>query len=205
MTMVFQLEIVENDVELGKKLLLPLHHFESSFYLTQFSWNRLRTAPSVASAVLCILIPNLHSSLITLPTKVASSDGESLERVRLIYQPLLWDFLRLNLKSSDDIGANYGGMKGGVGFGNNSRGRNIDLSSPYDNDGEMEDSDVESLTRRRSIHMLKLIIDKEYEVNKVLQKSADGENAWSRILVWKKFILCFESLEMEVSCMFFFF
>ena len=167
------------------------------------SWNRLRTAPSVASAVLCVIIPKLHSSLITLPTEITSGDSESSqERVRLIYQPLLWAFLRLNLKSSDDIGAHYGGMKGGAGFGSNSRGGGIDLSSPYDNDGEMEDSDVESLTRRRSIHMLKLIIEQEYEVNKVLQRSADSEQTWSRILVWKKFILCFENLEMEVRCTF---
>ena len=127
-----------------------------------------------------------------------AANEKRLNGERLIYQPLLWEFLRLNLKSSEYIGADYGGMKGGAGFGSNSRGGMIDLSSPYENDGEMEDCDVDSLTRRRSIHMLKLIIDKEYETNKSSRKNDQCDNTWERILIWKKFILCFESLEMEV-------
>jgi len=132
-----------------------------------------------------------------LPVKVSSNKDENVEKVKLIYQPYLWNFLRFNLKSSNDISADYSGMKGGSSFGNNSRGGNVDVSSPYDNDGEMEDSDVETLTRRRSIHMLKLIIDKEYEMKQVLQRSVESGKTWMRILIWKKFILCFESLEME--------
>ncbi len=94
-----------------------------------------------------------------------------------------------------------GGGGGGTSLSNGNNG------NPYlDDDNGMEDGNIGQLVRRRSIHILRLLIEKEYDdVSNTKQNNPHTggytyqqvQEVKSRITVWKKYILCFEALEME--------
>ena len=166
------------------------------------SWDK--AAPSVASALLCIL-----------------AGVEQETETPMIQQSIFWNFIQASLTSSTTsregtaLGSDARGRKGGTGTGT---GENGSISNPYQNGGEADttgtelgghgddsDADVDQMVRRRAIHILSIVINSEYdEISKkskgpkVTGKS--GENRYrERIAIWKKYVLCFEALEMEVE------
>jgi hypothetical protein len=181
--------------------------------LSFYSTKRENTAPSIASGILCIIVQNISSLLLPLKAKSDSQqhlDSDS-DSVRLIQHPIFWNFIKKALNSEATISVDSRGMKGGGAFlsrGGIVGGNSVD--NPYNsNDDGMEDENVGQLVRRRSIHVLRLLIEKEYsELVGGGRKSNSNskpnqsqiqqlQELKSRIATWKKYILCFEALEME--------
>jgi tRNA G18 (ribose-2'-O)-methylase SpoU len=95
-------------------------------------------------------------------------------------------------------GVNGAGVGGGVNAGTNAMEEDYDC-----------DTDVDQMVRRRAIHILSIVIDKKYHEMKAKEKGGDhdhdnddadaDEEDRMRIDTWKKYIMCFEALEMEVE------
>ena len=97
-------------------------------------------------------------------------------------------------------GGNFLLQAGGVGGIGQAGGKN---SNPYlDDDNGMEHENIGQLVRRRSIYVLRLLIETEYDAMSK-SKQMEGythqqlQEVKSKITVWKKYISCFEALEME--------
>ena len=131
--------------------------------------------------------------------KKSKKEGENLQTVRLSQHPAFWNFIKKALHSEATINVDSRGMKGGGTFLARSGNDN-----PYSDDNGMEDDNVGQLVRRRSIHILHLLIEKEsneLSQNQTKSKSSQSQQEVqqlkTKIATWKKYILCFEALEME--------
>ena len=184
------------------------------------SWER--AAPSVASALLCSLAGKIHSLPLSVPShRLPGNTSENanetkckLSSVPIIQHFTFWKFIQSSLHSGDGSdgaeivnGSEARGMKGGGGFSSK-------MANPYQDD-DLEDSAVDQMVRRRAIHILSCIIDAEHDNAKARQisprtgtgtassNSKDEQELMrvynQRIAIWKKYILCFHSLEMETE------
>lgn len=148
----------------------------------------------MASGVLCIVTPYISSLLLPFAQYSDSYVGVGCETVRLAQHPVFWQFIKKSLHSEATISVDSRGMKGGGAF----VARNND--NPYSEESGIEDENVGQLVRRRSIHVLRLLIDKEYDDVSSASSSNAGSQLQllkSKITIWKKYIICFEALEME--------
>ena len=59
--------------------------------------------------------------------------------------------------------------------------------------------DDHMLVRRRTIHIMQLLIDREHLLNLSMtpQQKNDKKYDHNMVVIWKKYLLCFEALEME--------
>ncbi len=178
----------------------------TGFFLFPFSSknsNRASTAPSVASGILCIIVEHIYSLPLPLTTAITTTAGEEpLPPVRLVQHKQFWNFIQKALNCQSSINVDHRGMKGGGTFvarggGDGSGDHN---NNPYNDDSGMEDGNVGQLVRRRSIHILRLLIEKEYDdlfSNQSSGSDQEQQKLKTIITTWKKYILCFEALEME--------
>ena len=155
----------------------------------------MNTAPSVASGVLCIIVPCISSLKLQVKQSTNKHTDDSL-KVRLAQHPQFWKFIKKALHSEATISVDSRGMKGGGTF----LARSND--NPYSNETGMEDDNVGQLVRRRSIHILRLLIEKEYDdlarnFTKSKESSQQFQSLKSKLTIWKKYVICFEALEME--------
>ena len=165
------------------------------------SWER--AAPSVASALLCSLAGKIHSLPLSVPSHRLPEKTATNECI--IQHFTFWKFIQSSLHSGDGSdgtetmnGSEARGMKGGGGFSSKT-------TNPY-HDDDLEDSAVDQMVRRRAIHILSCIIDAEHDnakARKISTASKDEQELMrvyhQRIAIWKKYILCFEALEMETE------
>ncbi len=162
------------------------------------SWEK--TASSVSSALLCVMASEIHSTQLILPTGRESTQNA---RVTIIQHPTFWNFIQTSLTTGNEI---IPGTKGGVGF----HGHSKSIFNPYQHNREgvegnlMEidyesDADVDQMVRRRAIHVLSIVIDKMSQEMKGMKSGSVSEKDRGNIDVWKKYIMCFEALEMEAE------
>ena len=159
-----------------------------------------KAAPSVASALLCILAGSIHDLTLTIPESYRDSIETS---ATLSEMRIFWEFLQTCLSSGSDDNSKMDstkGMRGGGGFTQTKKQKN-----PYQ-DGTVEDTDVDQMVRRRGIHILSCVMEAETRKCKSALKndiSNDEQQMWkaynNRINLWKKYVMVFEALEMEVE------
>ncbi len=177
-----------------------------------------------ATAILCILLPSFRG--IELPTVSATAGDKNHDAssspppppCRPVFQPSVWALIRQSLKRCGDTDSFGGedGAFGGRGTSLLSRGAR-DGGSTFGYDDEVSTYDraaIDQLLRRRSAHILRLLI--EYERDSLLrngskkkgkgkgrqqqQGSQDGSiDKQKRADMWMKYVLCFEMLEMEIE------
>eukprot|EP00984_Skeletonema_dohrnii_P037088 scaffold38760_cov228-Skeletonema_dohrnii-CCMP3373.AAC.3 len=173
-----------------------------------------------ATAILCILLPSFRG--IELPTVPATGDNNddhaSSPLCRPVFQPSVWALIRQSLKrcgDTDSFGGD-GGDSGGRGTSLLSRGARDGGSSTFGYDDDVSTYDraaIDQLLRRRSAHILRLLI--EYERDSLLRNGSkkkgkgkgrqgkdrqDGRiDKQKRAEMWMKYVLCFEMLEMEIE------
>eukprot|EP00554_Chaetoceros_debilis_P003945 CAMPEP_0194083230 /NCGR_PEP_ID=MMETSP0149-20130528/8516_1 /TAXON_ID=122233 /ORGANISM="Chaetoceros debilis, Strain MM31A-1" /LENGTH=1880 /DNA_ID=CAMNT_0038765579 /DNA_START=117 /DNA_END=5759 /DNA_ORIENTATION=+ len=169
---------------------------------------------SVASGLLCALVDNIHSLPLSIPKHRRSNDA-NVKQARIIQHPTFWSFVQNSLTSGDDfnLGIDNVGMKGGAAFTSNmtSGAGNVSAGhfNPYEDEGAAN-YDVDQMVRRRAIHILRTVIDREYDIiQKKRRGNQNGGNKeaavpesielFKRVELWKKYILCFETLEIEVE------
>ena len=205
----------ERVIELWKEVLLLLNPYSDEWVIELNNddgkkqrrccknWDQV--SPMVATSMLCILLPTFRK--MDLPTTTDDSTNEPSRR-RPIYQPNLWHLIRTCLsKCSDFVNLDSGGR--GTSLLSNSHG-NYD-----DNDGNMDvdRASMDQLLRRRSAHMLQLMIEYERELckkggsgkkgkknkkdNQTITTLSSASNEDNEIDIWMKYALCFEMLEME--------
>ena len=167
-----------------------------------------------ATAILCILLPSFRG--MELPT-VPSTDVVSFSSppCRPVFQPSVWTLIRQSLKRCGDTD----GDSGGRGTSLLSRGARDGGSSTFgygDDDDDVSTYDcaaIDQLLRRRSAHLLRLLI--EYERDNLVRKNGpkkgkgkgrqqqesqdDSIDKQKRADIWMKYVLCFEMLEMEIE------
>jgi hypothetical protein len=148
---------------------------------------------------------------------VASSSPPPPPPCRPVFQPSIWALIRQSLKrcaDTDSFGGEDGAF-GGRGTSLLSRGaRDVSSNFGYDDDVSTYDrAAIDQLLRRRSAHIMRLLI--EYERESLLrngsrkgkgkgrqqqQGSQDGSIDKQKLAdMWMKYILCFEMLEMEIE------
>ena len=169
-----------------------------------------------ATAILCILLPSFRSK--DLPTVPVTTDKiylSSFPSCRPVFQPSLWTLIRQSLKrcgDTDSFGGGEGGQSGGRGTSLLSRGARDGSSAfaAYDDDDvtAYDRAAIDQLLRRRSAHIVRLLI--EYERDSMLRNGSKkwGEGRESKhgsidnqklADMWIKYVLCFEMLEMEIE------
>ena len=172
---------------------------------------RGNVAPMTATAILCILLPSFRG--MELPTVAASENGDNdTQKCRPVFQPSIWTLVRQSLKRCGDTDSfgGEGGDSGGRGTSLLSRGARDGGSAAlgYDNDVSSYDSAaIDQLLRRRSAHILRLLI--EYERDTLLrnrpkkkgkgQQQGGQDEQQKSADMWMKYVLCFEMLEMEIE------
>ena len=189
---------------------------------------RNNVAPMAATSILCILLPTFRS--MELPTNFNSdkttTEQEVAARSRPAYQSSVWMMIR-NCLGRCGESDNFGGSARGGGDGNGddgsgAKGRGVShivVSSYQDGqDGNsMDDSEgydraaMDQLLRRRSAHVLRIMIEYERELllksappkgRKVVNSSPNdnsSDSAAQLAELWTKYVLCFEMLEMEIE------
>mmetsp|Transcript_24347 Transcript_24347/g.53793 ORF Transcript_24347/g.53793 Transcript_24347/m.53793 type:complete len:1948 (+) Transcript_24347:175-6018(+) len=133
-------------------------------------------APMIATGILCSSIQglaayNLSSSPLSGST---TTDG----KIPLSHSTFLWEFIKTTLQRMGD--GQQGGMKTGGSFASTGLAADADAAA------------IDQILRRRAIHILRLLV--EYEEKNRMSASAAGREL---VLTWKKYVLCFEALEME--------
>ena len=136
--------------------------------------------PAVVTGIFSVITP----SIISLPLCIQSLSNKE-EVGSLVRHKLLWDFIQSSLISFKD-------MKGESGRSCKSQVLDGYEDEIDDNDGACTDQ----IVRRRSIYVLGLLIDQEWTH---LRNSGKSSSQQISISIWKKFVLCFEALEMEVE------
>ena len=154
---------------------------------------RDQVAPMVATSILCILLPTFRK--MNLPADIISSE----ERCRPIFQPSVWRLIRDCLGRCGDSD-----LQSGRGTSLLSRGGTGGEESNEYYDVAMTDQ----LLRRRSAHVMRLMIEYEREcltgTGKKSKKKMKGKNQLQsgvslQLDLWMKYVLCFEMLEMETE------
>ncbi len=172
-----------------------------------------QVADSVASGMLCALVSNIHTLPLAIPNHRKTPGVKTDGHAKIVQHPTFWAFVKKSLTSGDSVtlGTENRGMKGGGGFTSHMIDGNVSSQkktfNPYQ-DEEMEDCDVDQdqLVRRRAIHVLRTVIDQEYDILQNERRSKKAKNGsdsslelFKRVELWKKYILCFETLEIEVE------
>lgn len=145
-------------------------------------YNLNRVVRTVVSAILCVLVSISHVHYHCFPCD--ESDGDQPKR--LIDHPTFWNFIFQSLKSR-----NLQQQKSG-GFNASNAAIMSSMNESY--------YDVDQMVRRRAIHILGSVIS---EQEKSAQNEQEGkrfvqnDQYLERILLWKKYVLVFEALEME--------
>eukprot|EP00978_Attheya_sp_CCMP212_P006498 scaffold14942_cov47-Attheya_sp.AAC.1 len=147
-------------------------------------------APTVASAILCTVLP----SIVSCP--LPSNSGTTMTRVRPAQNPLVWDFLSRCLgRGSEAWDGDLANGKGGFARGGGSK-------DDVDNDTSPEA--VNQILRRRGVHFLQILMTGEMSLVQKKKNQDDDDPVvqkaqLERIATWKKYALCFEALEMETE------
>mmetsp|Transcript_31827 Transcript_31827/g.64339 ORF Transcript_31827/g.64339 Transcript_31827/m.64339 type:complete len:1966 (-) Transcript_31827:24-5921(-) len=210
-------------VELWNEILLLLSPYSEevvSFDKRKCCRNWESVAPMTATAILCILLPSFRGmELPTVPATGDNNDNHASSTVcRPVFQPSVWALIRQSLKrcgDTDSFGGD-GGDSGGRGTSLLSRGARDGGSSTFGYDDDVSTYDraaIDQLLRRRSAHILRLLI--EYERDTLLRSGSkkkgkgkgrqgkdnqDGRiDKQKRGDMWMKYVLCFEMLEMEIE------
>jgi tRNA G18 (ribose-2'-O)-methylase SpoU len=147
-----------------------------------------RITPSIMSAILCAFmsVPHVHSHSFRY-----DEGGIEQQPKQMIHQPIFWNFIFQSLKSQNSQQQKSGGFNASK----------VAVSSTMN---ESSYCDVDQMVRRRAIHILGLVISEQEEVhqknvrqNEPNQRYIHNDLYLQRILLWKKYVLVFEALEME--------
>lgn len=130
-------------------------------------------ASMVATGILCC--SSFHGIIVHQPPQI---DGDEIS---LALHPSLWNFIQSTLGR---IGDSRGGAKGELGVANRG-GRPSSASSDNNTSNDQ-------ILRRRAIHIMKTMVDH-------LEKMERDEETKELIRTWKKYVYCFEAVEMETE------
>ena len=98
--------------------------------------------------------------------------------------PALWEFVRTTLQRMGGGDGQQGGMKTGGAFSSTGAAADADAGA------------VDQILRRRAIHILGLLVESEERKSKGGGGGGSSEDR-ELILSWKKFVMCYEALELE--------
>lgn len=124
-------------------------------------------APMIATGILCSSVRGLNAA------------------IGLSRNSALWEFVKTTLQRMGDGDGQQGAMKTGGAFSSTGLAADADAGA------------VDQILRRRAIHILGLLVESE-EKGKAMGGggSSSAENR-ELILIWKKFVMCYEALELE--------
>ena len=164
-------------------MCIHIHIYTHLYTYSSFLFKRANVANALVSGVLCVITPAFGMTPLYNPL------SEPLSFSPIYEQPILWDFILSCLSTY----ATSNEQRRGIGtnrVGIVHRGKPTSAHEQEEGESHEPTMRVHPVVRRRALHILRLFVD----LGSVQQHVNTGD-----IILWIKYVMAYEALEMETE------